>query len=162
MADENTDVSDLPSTEPDDSELISEYKESAYHALGGFQLLEQLMKDFIISCNEVITSALGPEITYRPTVKEIDNAPLGKLMVFFKVHTSNENLINSLNTILPKRKDLAHNALAVIYWDKMTSQDYFSRVEEFYKLSRELERLQLEVLNETDLYHAAMHKKFNT
>jgi hypothetical protein len=91
------------------------YRESATHALAGFQLVEEALKSYIGYYHETVRQFLPEKLSYRYSRQDVQDAALGKLVNVFAKISSNDKLISELRTLIKVRDDLAHKAFIALY-----------------------------------------------
>jgi hypothetical protein len=128
------------------------YTQAASHALGGFQMLEKHLKDYITSHHKVIAAHLPKDLPYRFTGREVADAPLGKLISAFEPRTANEKLVASLRKLAPKRNELAHRSLSMTYGEHLSSQELQAQSNKFVQLAKDI----AEVMGQLQSEHRAL------
>ena len=91
------------------------YRESASHALAGFQLLEEGLKSYVGTYHDTVRKFLPDKLVYRYSRQDIQDAALGKLVGVFSKISANDKLISELRTLTKTRDDLAHKAFVHLY-----------------------------------------------
>lgn len=68
------------------------FRNIASHALAGFQLIEVGLKDYIADYHDKVRASLPSNMTYKYGARDVEDAPLGKLITLFERTNSNEVL----------------------------------------------------------------------
>lgn len=92
-----------------------QYRDAVSHALAGFQLVEEALKDYIGIYHEAVRKLLPSTIAYGSSRKDIQDAALGKLINVFAKSCGNQALITELRSLINTRDELAHRALLGLY-----------------------------------------------
>jgi hypothetical protein len=100
------------------------YQEATSHALAGFQLIEAGLKDYIGLYYETVQRVLDGRLCFKYSREEIDDASLERLTNIFSRTSFNEDLIKQLRSLIKERNELAHKALAYLYDEKKTDQEF--------------------------------------
>jgi hypothetical protein len=126
------------------------YRESAVHALAGFQLIEEALKSYIGYYHETVRQCLPEKLTYSYSRQDVQDAALGKLVSVFGKVSSNDALILELRTLVKTRDDLAHKAFVNLYGPPPAEEDFEKRGAALLKVAERL-GLILEELNKDSL-----------
>lgn len=126
------------------------YKDTAYTALASFQLLEEAIKNYLGNYYDFVRSALGSEIPFNFSRKDIENAPLGTLKRHFEKTVSNEALLVTVSNLAGKRNDVAHKAFALIYQKELSDRQLVGFAGELIAIAEEVNNAHLLVLAEAD------------
>ena len=100
------------------------YKEASTHALAGFQLIEEGLKDYIGHYYDAVRKRLNGKLHFEYRRTDIDQAALGKLLSIFCKINGNEDLVKQLRKLLKHRDDLAHKALVHLYGTPKSDSEY--------------------------------------
>ena len=114
------------------------YRESATHALGGFQLVEEALKSYIGQYHDVVRKFLPKGFTYRYARQDVQDAALGKLVNVFAKVSPNDKLIVELRGLVKTRDDLAHKAFVNLYGPKPSEEELRKRGDRFVEVAERL------------------------
>lgn len=114
------------------------YKESATHALAGFQLVEEALKSYIEQYHDAVRKFLPEKLTYRYGRQDVQEAALGKLVNVFAKVNANDKLIAELQALVATRNDLAHKALVNLYGQKPSEDEFQKRGDGFVEVAERL------------------------
>lgn len=140
---------------------IDRYKNKVYHALAGFQLIEQVIKDYLDAYYKLVRLSLPKGITFNFTREQINGAPLSKLLSHFSKASSNTVLIARIRGLNNKRDHLAHNALVEIYKKVMTEDEYETAITDYTLVTDEINQIVKELIDDTNNLADIFSKKFN-
>jgi len=127
-----------------------QYRNAVSHALAGFQLIEEALKDYIGYYHEAVRKLLPSTLTYGSSRRDIQDAALGKLINVFAKSCGNQLLISDLRSLTGTRDELAHKALLDLYGCVQDPADLASRSAELQKTAEQVGEL-LTVINEETL-----------
>lgn len=88
----------------------ADYREVVAQAIFAFQMIEEALKIRIGLSQEAIASSLKEPLIFKVDKKKITEAPLGKLIQMYSVHSQNTELIKWLQSAVRWRNFLAHEA----------------------------------------------------
>lgn len=114
------------------------YRESAVHALAGFQLIEEALKSYIGFYHETVRQCLPEKLTYRYSRQDVQEAALGKLVSVFGKVSSNDKLISELRTLVKTRDELAHKAFVNLYGPQPSQEEFANRGSALLKVAERL------------------------
>jgi hypothetical protein len=135
-----------------------DYQESAAHALAGCQLLEGGLKFYIDVYYTTVRRLLNGRLHFDYGRKDIEHAPLGKLVNIFSRINSNAELVERLRRVINQRDEIAHRAFAHLYGSQLTDDDFTTRAGEYINFATDITKL-LSALQEEHLkVHAELEK----
>ena len=111
------------------------YRDSATHALAGFQLVEEMLKSYLEHHFNAVRRILAGRIDFNFHRDDYKEAPLGRLVQLFSKLCGNEKLVLDLRAAVRDRDHLAHRAFLRLY-DIPPPSD-----EEFLSLCEEANRM---------------------
>jgi hypothetical protein len=124
------------------------YSEAATHALAGFQIIEESLKDYITAYHQTVQKFLPTELVYQYQRSEIEDVALGNLVKNFSRMNSNTVLIDKLRKIKQVRDQLAHKALTKLYGPEKETFDFLENTDKFIDTAAELGLIIDEILKE--------------
>jgi hypothetical protein len=124
------------------------YRDIASHALAGFQLIEEGLKNYIADYHDKVREFLPVYMVYEHRADEVANAPLGKLVDIFGKINANKQLVVELRSLQSKRNDLAHRALVNLYGPAKNGFDFSGNSTQLGGLADDLGRLIEQILVE--------------
>ena len=128
--------------------LQEHYQTSVLNSLGGYQLLEQLLKQYLEMYYETVQMIVGDRLAFNLNGKDFSNAPLGALQKAFSKTTNNADLAKKIKALVSHRDHIAHLALNCL-WDESTSTEKYTQMtEENLKVIREIREIHQAVLQE--------------
>lgn len=141
---------------------MQHYRESVTNALAGYQLLEALLKFYAETYYNAVRSILGDELFFDFHRKDIEDAPLGRLITGFSRMCANKKLVQDLRDLKSHRDQVAHQGLLCTF-DDTHDDNYHAMIQENHKIIEEISRLQSAVLKETqnvgETWKSALVKK---
>lgn len=96
-------------------ELKDHYRHSVMNALGGFQLLEEHLKNYLDMYYRSVRHLLQGKLHFDYQRADINDAPLGRLIGVFSKVCSNTDLVSHLRSLVKHRDNSAHRALVCLY-----------------------------------------------
>ena len=128
--------------------LREHYQTSVLNALGGYQLLEQLLKQYLEMYYETLQMIVGDRVAFKLSGKDFGNAPLGALQKAFSKTTHNSDLVAKIKALISHRDEVAHLALNCL-WDASTSAEQYTQMtEKNLKVIREIGQIHQAVIQE--------------
>lgn len=118
-----------------------QYRDAVSHALAGFQLVEEALKDYIGIYHEAVRRLLPSTITYGSSRKDIQDAALGKLINVFAKSCGDQALITELRSLISTRDELAHRALLTLYGSAQEPSDLAERSAALQKFAEQISGL---------------------
>ena len=91
------------------------YQEIANLTLGGYQLIEALLKTYLRNYFNIAKHRLSSDFHFGFTGSDYDNAALGTLLKVFAKTCSDSQLVKDLQTEIPHRDHVAHQASLVLF-----------------------------------------------
>jgi len=141
---------------------LQHYRESVTNALAGYQLLEGLLKFYAETYYDAVRAFVGDDLFFDFHRKDIEDAPLGRLITGFSRTCANKKLVQDLRELKSHRDQVAHQALLCTY-DNTSDEQYHEMIEENHRIIQEISRLHSAVLQETqsvgEKWKAALAKK---
>ncbi|WP_225043003.1 hypothetical protein [Xanthomonas campestris] len=116
----------------DRASAAKSYQEIANLTLGGYQLIEALLKTYLRNYFSIAKHRLGIDLHFGFTGSDYDNAALGTLLKVFAKTCSDSQLVKDLQAEIPHRDHVAHQASLVMFRRQPCSS------EELQALSEEL------------------------
>ena len=104
-------------------------------ALGGFQLLEEHLKNYIEVYYKSVRHLLNSRLHFDYSRSDIDDAPLGRLISIFAKVCSNTNLVNELRLLVKERNKAAHSALLCLYKTDTTDHKFHEMIRLNHKMT---------------------------
>ena len=136
--------------------LEEHYQRSVLTALGGYQLLEQLLKQYLEMYYETVQAILGDKLAFNFTGKDFSNAPLGALQKAFSKTTKNSELVDRIRALISHRDHIAHLALNCLYDESTPPESYTAMTDENFKTIAEIRNIHQAVLQEMKVMMVAM------
>ena len=93
------------------------------HALANYQLIEELIKQYLSLHFEVARLLLGKRLHFGFDAADYDRSPLQGLVPLFGKVCGNKRLLEKLKAAIKHRDHLAHRALRN-YWADTSQYDY--------------------------------------
>ena len=120
------------------------------NALAGYQLIESVLKFYADTYYKAVRGFLDGKLHFDYHGKDVESAPLGRLISGFSKTCGNKQLVADLRKLLSHRDQIAHQGLLCLY-DQDTSEETFHKmIKENHACTDELTRLLKEVLAEVD------------
>lgn len=91
------------------------FQKIASMALGGYQLIEALLKTYLRNYFEIVKHRLGSDLHFGFTGRDYDKASLGTLLKVFSKTCADRSLVKDLQAEIQHRDHVAHQALLVLY-----------------------------------------------
>ncbi|MGI0134277.1 MAG: hypothetical protein ACREBW_04895, partial [Candidatus Micrarchaeaceae archaeon] len=88
------------------------YLHQAQFALFGCQMVEEVLKSLLMYARDVNRIAPAEYAPVSESNDELDESPLGRLIVLFHRALPDSNLLPDLQRLRPERNHCAHRALA--------------------------------------------------
>lgn len=73
-----------------------------------YQFIEEALKTCLRTQHAIVHGKLNGVLKYNPPISSIDNAPIGRLVQYFKVFCDDKELLELLKEVQPRRNDAAH------------------------------------------------------
>jgi len=127
-----------------------QYRDAVSHALAGFQLIEESLKDYIGFYHDAVRKLLPSTITYGSSRRDIQDAALGKPINVFSKCCGNQALILDLRSLTSTRDELAHKALIGLYGTAPDPSDLEGKAASLQKTAESISEL-LAKLNKESL-----------
>ena len=140
---------------------LGHYRESVTNALAGYQLLESLIKLYTGTYNDAVRAIANDELFFDFHRKDIEDAPLGRLINGLARTCRNKKLVQDLRDLKSHRDQVAHQALLCTL-DNTADENYMKMTEKNHQIIDEIRRLHAAVLAETltvgGIWKAALEK----
>lgn len=130
-------------------DIEQQYREAASHALAGFQLVEQQLKEYIGYYYDAVRFLLNGKLSFNYTREEMDEAALERLTNIFSKINSNEELIKRIRALIKHRNNVAHRALVHLYGKGRTDEELKANIDEFIEIAEKLGLILRDLLKET-------------
>lgn len=130
-------------------DIREQYSQAAAHALAGFQLIEERIKEYLEHYYDSVRILLNGRLAFSYSRDEINEAPLERLTNIFAKTTGNEDLVRRVRALIKHRNEIAHKALVYMYGDRKTEQELDASIPEFIALSESLLDIMDEIHRET-------------
>ncbi len=104
------------------------YSRGATQALGGFQLIEELLKSYIDVHHQFARAFIGGRLHFDFARKDYENSALEKLVGVFSKICDNKDLVKELRSSIDRRNHLAHRALLKMYDQNLSPGDYMELI----------------------------------
>jgi hypothetical protein len=101
--------------DPEYARWLSVYKDQIAEALGAFQLIEEVIKQYLDGAYKLITHKMKGQLKVSLSIDLLRNRTLRGYVNEFKKYNDNYALISKMERLVNKRNNLAHEALLVIY-----------------------------------------------
>jgi hypothetical protein len=124
------------------------YKEASTHALAGFQIIEESLKDYIGHYYDAVRKVLDAKLHFQYSRSDIDQAALGKLLSIFCKINKNEDLVKDLRKLIKHRDDLAHKALVHLYGEPKSDAEFDAMTDSAIEIAEKLGSLMATVRQE--------------
>jgi hypothetical protein len=108
--------------------LQEHYRDSVTNALGGFQLLEESLKNYLDLYYRSVRYLLGGRLHFDFHRADINDAPLGRLVGSFSKSCANASLVAQLRSLIKYRDAAAHRALICLYGQATTDEQYHEMI----------------------------------
>lgn len=106
----------------------SSFKEIASLTLGGYQLLEAMLKTYLHNYFQIAKCRVGSDLHFAFSGDDYDKAALGTLLKVFSKTCADSALVKDLLTEIPHRDQVAHQALLVLYKRQSCSSAELARM----------------------------------
>jgi len=114
------------------------YNSSANQVLAGFQILEELLKNYLARHFALAREVLGDRLPFNFKREDYQDAPLGRLIQVFAKTNLNHDLIRDLRAEISRRDHIAHKAFLKLYKEDVLPDEYVRLIDE---LSADMSRL---------------------
>lgn len=131
-------------------EREQQYRDAVSHALAGFQLIEEALKDYLGFYHVAVRKLLPSALTYKSSRKDIQDSALGKLINVFAKSSGNVRLISELRSLTNTRDQLAHKALLDLYGTADNQVDLEIRSAALHRAAVKISEL-LDLINKESL-----------
>lgn len=91
------------------------YREGVTHTLGGFQLLEEGLKNYIDLYYATASQLLQGQLHFGYERSDIQDAALGRLLTVFGKVSANQALLSEMRSLVKHRDQAAHQAFVCLY-----------------------------------------------
>lgn len=125
------------------------YREAATHALAGFQLVEERLKEYIGYHYDAVRALVVGRIAFLHKREEIEEASLERLTTIFARLTSNADLVKEIRALTRVRNDVAHRALVDLYGPGKGEEEMEQNVQQFIEVAEKLSKIMKQLLIET-------------
>ena len=129
------------------------YRESVTSALGGYQLVEGLLKFYAGAYYNAVRAYLGERLFFDFHEKDVEKAPLERLVSGFAKTCGNKKLVAELRELIGHRNEIAHQALLRLYDEDASDVKFHEMIEANHRIVDQLYRLQQEILQEVRSIH---------
>ena len=130
-------------------DIEQRYREAASHALAGFQLVEQQLKEYIGYYYDAVRFLLNGKLSFNYAREEMDEAALERLTTVFSKINGNEELIKRIRALIKHRNHVAHRALVHLYGKERTGEELETNIDEFIEIAEKLGLILRDLLKET-------------
>lgn len=114
------------------------YSSSVGHALGGFQLLEEGLKNYIGLHHETVRALVAGRVHFDYRKSDFQDAALGRLLTIFSKVCSNRKLVEDIRRLVKHRDHAAHQAFTRLYGGDTSDAEFVKMAEENLHLGTEL------------------------
>lgn len=91
-----------------------EFQRTVGEAMFRFQMLEEVLKDYLAEANKHANEALDPVVPFLATRDRYERMPLGQLVREFSHHTRRKKLLHTLTLLARDRNTVAHKVFVLI------------------------------------------------
>lgn len=134
-------------------EVKNRYQEAATHALAGFQLVEERLKEYIGYHYDAVRALLAGRIAFLHKREEIENASLERLTTAFAHITLNAELVKEIRALTRIRNEVAHRALIHLYGPRTDEEEMAQNIQQFIEVADKLSKIMKQILIETTQVH---------
>jgi hypothetical protein len=127
-----------------------EFKEGAFHVLGHFQVIESILKTYIAISYIFIKHRTKGLLHFDFSEKDVQDLPLGRLIVHFEKLNENKELHKLLRGIVKDRNDLAHKGFLPGLVGTATEADLQKLTTELHSINQKLTKCFAELGKEVD------------
>jgi hypothetical protein len=128
---------------------VDDYDRVVARVLLVFQWLEEGMKQYLLRTELIIEAKVQPAFLYSPSIEQIWNLPLGKLLVLFEKHCGNSDLVQKIKAVVKPRNDVAHRSFLMRFDEKNRLVDREVLLRELLELEKQILALPGDVAMET-------------
>jgi hypothetical protein len=129
------------------ADVKEHYRRSVMNALGGFQLIEEHLKDYLGHYYNTVRHLLHGKVHFDYHRDDIRDAPLGKLIGSFVKVCANRELVSRMRSLVKHRDHAAHRALLYLYSTGANDDELHKLIVENYKLTEDVTSI-LDGINE--------------
>jgi hypothetical protein len=125
------------------------YKDASTHALAGFQLVEEGLKNYIGHYYDAVRKTLDGRLHFQHCRSDVEKAALDKLLNIFIQVNANDDLVKALKQMLKYRNDLAHKALTHLYGEPKSDEEFDAMTDSAIEAAKKLGELMSAIHEET-------------
>jgi hypothetical protein len=115
-----------------------QYHDAATHALAGFQLVEESLKQYIGIYYDAVRFLLKNQLSFQYKREEINDAALERLTNLFSKINANKELVERIRPLIKNRNDVAHRALVHLYGKPKPDAEYKVGIDEFIEVAQKI------------------------
>jgi len=131
---------------------LDRYEKAVMHGLTVFQVMEFMLKLYLIGSFELIRHQTKGHVAYRYTAKDVEEHPLGRLLQLFYKHNANGRLHKDLKLLPRYRNELAHSAfVAGLMRQNSTNGDMSAKIIEIERANEFVEKCRNDLYAEYQL-----------
>jgi hypothetical protein len=128
-------------------------------ALGGFQLIEEGLKQYIGLAEEIIILRTDGVTPYKPEGEaHWRKVPLGRLLKRFARLTNDDSLVKEIDTLVEDRNQLAHAAFIQTFQKRMDADQLLGGMERYQELANKVSGLADRVLEHLSEIYSRLEK----
>ena len=106
------------------------YGRGVNEVLGGFQLIEEMLKSYIGLHFDSIRALVQGRIHFEFRHADYQDAALGRLVQVFSKLSANTELVTDLRAVVKRRDHIAHKALLKLYEPGIGPKEYAGLIDE--------------------------------
>ena len=106
------------------------YREGANDVLAGFQIIEELLKNYLEFHFDLTRQILAGRVHFDFRRDDYQDAALGRLVQVFSKLCPDKQLISDLRSVVRRRDHFAHKALLKLYDDNVPPDEYSRLIDE--------------------------------
>jgi len=95
-----------------------------------YQFVEEALKTCLRTQHAIVHGKLNGVLKYNPPISSIDNAAMGRLVQYFKVFCDDNELLELLKDVQPRRNDAAHQGYLLMSAEQNDSMLIEGKIEQ--------------------------------
>lgn len=136
------------------------YKDQLTHCLATYQFIEECLRFCLVRCHATIQFRLEGYLPYDPPGKAIADAALGRLIDWYKLYTTNLELISELRVIKSTRDHIAHQGLVLTFEEQANDAFLELKTKELEQAYAKADACFHELLNEMEITDEAVNRAY--
>ena len=124
------------------------YQDAAGHALAGFQLIEEHLKEYIGHYYDTVRVLMAGKLSFQHKREDIEDAPLERLTNTFARINANAELVKQIRSLIRVRNEVAHRAFKHLYGPSKQDADFEKSIKHFIEVAQQLSAIMKDLLHE--------------